>query len=89
MDTIQDHSVYTTHVCTCTYYKDLCLLIQKPLTVEQVLARRVVCDPITVAMAAPTGDGGAAAILCNEEFVKKHNLEVRTYTYVPGLALHI
>ncbi|KAL5459801.1 hypothetical protein EMCRGX_G033177 [Ephydatia muelleri] len=48
---------------------------QKPLTVEQVLARRVVCDPITVAMAAPTGDGGAAAILCNEEFVKKHNLE--------------
>ena len=29
-------------------------------------------------MSAPTGDGGAAAVLCSEEFVKKHNLQVGT-----------
>ena len=27
-------------------------------------------------MSAPTADGRAAAIVCSEEFVKKHNLQV-------------
>ena len=27
-------------------------------------------------MAAPTGDGGAAVVVCSEEFLLKHHLEV-------------
>ncbi len=49
---------------------------QKPTTPEEVLSKRIICDPITIAMSAPTGDGGAAAVLCSEEFVRRHHLEV-------------
>lgn len=34
-------------------------------------------------MSAPTADGGAAAIVCSEEFVNRHNLQVK---YLCGLA---
>ena len=54
----------------------LLLSTQKPSTPEEILSKRTVCDPITIAMSAPTGDGGAAAVLCSEEFVRKHNLQV-------------
>jgi len=43
-----------------------------PQTVEQVLEDRVVSYPLTRAMCAPIGDGSAAAIVCSEEFLKKH-----------------
>jgi acetyl-CoA acetyltransferase len=43
-----------------------------PQTVEQVLNDRIVSYPLTRAMCAPIGDGAAAAIICNEEFLKKH-----------------
>ncbi len=43
-----------------------------PQTVEQVLEDRVVAYPLTRAMCAPIGDGAAAAIVCSEEFLKKH-----------------
>jgi acetyl-CoA acetyltransferase len=43
-----------------------------PQTVEQVLTARVVASPLTRAMCAPLGDGAAAAIICNESFLKKH-----------------
>lgn len=36
----------------------------------------MICEPITIAMSAPTGDGGAAAVLCSEEFVTRNNLQV-------------
>ena len=36
----------------------------------------MICDPITIAMSAPTGDGGAAAVVCSEEFVRRHHLWV-------------
>jgi len=32
-------------------------------------------------MSAPTADGGAAAVVCSEEFVKRHNLQVCTYVH--------
>lgn len=41
-----------------------------------MLSKRVICEPLTIAMSAPTGDGGAAVILCSEEFLLKHNLQV-------------
>ena len=43
-----------------------------PQTVEQVLEDYEVAYPLTRAMCAPTGDGAAAAIVCSEEFLKKH-----------------
>ncbi len=43
-----------------------------PMTVEEVLADRVVSYPLTRSMCAPIGDGAAAAILCSEDFLKKH-----------------
>jgi len=43
-----------------------------PMTVEQVLADRVVSYPLTRAMCAPIGDGAAAAILCSESYLKRH-----------------
>lgn len=43
-----------------------------PQTVEQVLNDYVVSYPLTRAMCAPIGDGAAAAIICSEEFLKKH-----------------
>jgi acetyl-CoA acetyltransferase len=44
---------------------------QKEMSVEEVLAGRPVSWPLTVPMCAPVGDGGAGAILCSEEFLKK------------------
>ena len=43
-----------------------------PQTVEQVLADRIVSYPLTRSMCAPIGDGAAAAIVCSEDFLKKH-----------------
>jgi acetyl-CoA acetyltransferase len=44
---------------------------RKPMTVEEILAARPVVFPLTVPMCAPIGDGGAAAILCSEDFRKR------------------
>ncbi len=43
-----------------------------PQTVEQVLNDYIVSYPLTRAMCAPIGDGAAAAIVCSEDFLKKH-----------------
>ena len=43
-----------------------------PQTVEQVLNDRIVAYPLTRAMCAPIGDGAAAAIVCSEDFLRKH-----------------
>lgn len=51
--------------------------MQKVATAADILSKRTICGPITIGMAAPTGDGGAAAILCSEQFMKKHNLQVQ------------
>ncbi len=45
---------------------------QNPMTVEQVLADRLVAWPLTRAMCAPVGDGAAAAIICSASFLKKY-----------------
>lgn len=47
------------------------------MTPEQVLADRVVSDPLTRAMCAPIGDGSAAALLCSERFLLRQSARVR------------
>jgi acetyl-CoA acetyltransferase len=43
----------------------------KPMTINEVLATPEVSFPLTRAMCAPVGDGGAAAILCTRAGLKK------------------
>jgi acetyl-CoA acetyltransferase len=48
-------------------YREACSL-------EEVLASRMVYDPLTILQCCPTSDGAGAAILCSEEFAKKRNI---------------
>ncbi|MBI2317303.1 MAG: thiolase family protein, partial [Betaproteobacteria bacterium] len=51
-----------------------------PLTAEQVINSRMVCDPLTLYMCSSIGDGAAAAILCAKEAARK---------YAGGALVHI
>lgn len=44
---------------------------QYPLTIDEVLSARSVSWPLTLPMCAPISDGAAAAIVCNEEGLKR------------------
>ncbi len=46
-------------------YQDAC-------TLEEVLASRVVYDPLTLLQACPTSDGAAAAVVVSERWLKAH-----------------
>ncbi|HYF27160.1 MAG TPA: thiolase family protein [Baekduia sp.] len=48
-----------------------------PMTVDDVLADRTVCDPLTRAMCAPRGDAAAAVIVCNARALAGLPSEVR------------
>jgi acetyl-CoA acyltransferase len=45
----------------------------KEVTLEEVHRARMICDPVTVLHLCPTGDGGAAAILCSKEKAEKYS----------------
>ncbi|KLL12356.1 MULTISPECIES: thiolase family protein [Protofrankia] len=44
---------------------------QKPQTVEEVLAGRVIVDPLTLPMCSPTTDGAAAVVLCSDSYAQR------------------
>ncbi len=44
---------------------------QQPQTIEEVLAGRVVVDPLTLPMCSPTTDGAAALVLCSEDYAQR------------------
>ncbi|RKP27810.1 thiolase-like protein [Syncephalis pseudoplumigaleata] len=46
-------------------------------TLEQVKQSRAVHGPLTMLQCCPTSDGGAAAILASESFVREHHLEAQ------------
>ena len=48
-------------------YREACSL-------EEVLASRLVYDPLTILQCCPTSDGAGAAILCSQEFANKHGI---------------
>lgn len=48
---------------------------QDDYTLEQIMSSRMVHEPLTKLQCCPTSDGGAAAIVCSEEFLTKHNLQ--------------
>ncbi len=45
---------------------------RKPVTVEEVLASRLIADPLHLLDCCPIGDGAAAAILVSERVVRKY-----------------
>jgi acetyl-CoA acyltransferase len=46
---------------------------QRPYTIEQILADRVVSWPLTLPMCSPISDGATAAVICSAEALKKFN----------------
>lgn len=49
-------------------------VFRDPLSLEEVMASPAVFDPLTKLQCCPPTCGAAAAILCSEEYAKKHNL---------------
>src|SRR5580700_694528 len=54
-------------------------LFNTPLSVEEVLASEEVFDPLTRYQCCPPTCGAAAAILCSDEFAKKHGISNPVY----------
>lgn len=54
-------------------------LFTQPLTVEEILASDEVFDPLTRFQCCPPTCGAAAAVLCSDEFVRKHGLSRPVY----------
>ncbi len=48
---------------------------QDEYSLEQILAAPMVYEPLTKLQCCPTSDGGGAAILASEDFVRQHGLE--------------
>jgi len=49
-------------------------IFNQPLTVEEILAADEVFDPLTRYQCCPPTCGAAAAVLCSDEFAKKHGI---------------
>ncbi len=49
--------------------------IRRAMTVDEVLADKLISWPLTRPMCAPIGDGSAAVILCSESFLRKNNIK--------------
>ena len=47
---------------------------QEEYTLDDILAARMIYDPLTKLQCSPTSDGSGAAILASEDFVDKHGL---------------
>ena len=56
---------------------------QKPVTVEEVLASRLIADPLHLLDCCPIGDGAAAAILVSDRVVRKYSAQP---IWVAGIA---
>ncbi|MCW5828492.1 MAG: lipid-transfer protein [Deltaproteobacteria bacterium] len=59
---------------------------QDEYTFEQIMSAPVVYEPLTKLQCCPTSDGSGAAILCDEDFVKKHNLQSKAVEII-GMAM--
>lgn len=55
---------------------------QDRYTLEQIMNSPKVFGPLTKLQCCPTSDGGAAVVLANEDFVRRHNLEAQAVEIV-------
>jgi acetyl-CoA acetyltransferase len=54
-------------------------LFNQPLTLEEIMASEEVFDPLTRYQCCPPTCGAAAAILCSDDFAKKHGITKPVY----------
>jgi sterol carrier protein 2 len=54
-------------------------------SLDEILAAPMVYEPLTKFQCCPTSDGAAAAILCSEEFAKKHG--ITNPVYIAGMSM--
>jgi acetyl-CoA acetyltransferase len=59
---------------------------QDEYTLEQIQSAPMVFEPLTKLQCCPTSDGSAAAVLCSEEVVQRHGLEVQAVE-IAGMAM--
>ena len=59
---------------------------QDEYSLEDILRSKMVYEPLTKLQCCPTSDGAGAAILANEEFVRKHGLEDQAVE-IAGMAM--
>ncbi|MPZ00587.1 MAG: thiolase family protein [Actinophytocola sp.] len=60
---------------------------RQPVTADEVLASRVVSDPLTLLMCSPIGDGAAAIVVCSEQRARRlrhPSVRVRSSALVSG-----
>lgn len=43
----------------------------RPISLEQVMESRMICDPITVYQCSPTTDGAAAVVVCSQDYLER------------------
>jgi acetyl-CoA acyltransferase len=58
------------------------------VTVEEVLASRVISEPLTLLMCSPIGDGAAAVVVCSPEAAQRYGAEavrIRASALVTGM----
>ncbi len=60
-------------------------LFREAMTLEQILGSPMVFDPLTRFQCCPPTCGAGAAILCSEEFAKKHGIS--NPVYIAGMAM--
>lgn len=55
------------------------------ITLDEVLASRMVCEPLTLYQCCPTSDGASAVVLCSESFARtRTNAPVRLLAWAGG-----
>ncbi|XP_035699185.1 non-specific lipid-transfer protein-like isoform X2 [Branchiostoma floridae] len=61
---------------------------QKEYSIDEIKKSKMVFEPVqlTRLQCSPTSDGSAAAVLCSEDFVKKHNLQAQAVEIL-GMAM--
>jgi len=52
-------------------------VFRSPITLEEVMAAPTIFDPMTRLQCCPPTCGAAAAIICSEDFAKRHGLDTR------------
>lgn len=60
-------------------------VFRQAMSLEEILAAPTVFDPLTRFQCCPPTCGAGAAILCSEEFAKKHNIS--NPVYIAGMAM--
>ncbi|MGE0097257.1 MAG: lipid-transfer protein [Hydrogenophaga sp.] len=54
-------------------------LFRDPVTLDEVMASPQVFDPLTRLQCCPPTCGGAAAVVCSEDFARRHGLDARVW----------